>query len=195
MTWSAQQSVDPSASKFVKAVNYVAAQLRISRKALKSPKVSVPTSEDLTDKVSIAAAQRVAKVMTEKFGEFLDTRLDKIMDATVKMMDVQLGKMDTMLKESEKHIKKTMTEQIDEARTTTLVFMYDAVNDCDARVGKLIQECEEAQEDHDIDIETLNENMVSLKRAVQKAFDETTGGRIAIETAEWEAAAECKRKG
>ena len=115
------------------------------------------------------------------FGAILNQRPDTIMDFTLARIDSAVKKLNAILKETEKDIKKKMTEQINETRTTTLVFVHDAVTDCEVNIEKAIGDVEERSTGLGDDVEVLDGNMDSLKNMMKHGFDEVTNGRISID--------------
>ena len=106
-------------------VNYIAMQFRLRRQEEKKTN----KSNDLTALVEDVSLRTALKMSQMKPQHDIQKIIDDLDDLS--------EKMDATFIETERNITKKMNEQIDKVRTTTLVCMYDAVNDYDAKIEKI----------------------------------------------------------
>ena len=109
--------------KLTKTINYMAAQIRLSRKQRKE----VPAAEN-QDLGSIAV--RAAEVAAATFYEILNQRSDKIMDFTISRVDSAVEKLQVIFKETEKDMNKMTKPQNPKYVENELnfVILYSLIN-------------------------------------------------------------------
>ena len=166
--------VVPAIPQFSKAVNYVAAQLRILRKEKKHEIEEKKKKKNNNYKPHDFEA--LIKDVASRTVLEMKPHIMTIADVN-KIVDTALEGMLTL--------EMKLREKIEEIRTTTLTAVYDVANDIEANVLKdHLKYRTKFTEDIafvERQAETNNTNMITLKDAVNEALGHLTGGRISID--------------
>lgn len=173
--------VVPAIPRFSKAVNYVAAQLRILRKEKKKHEIEEKKKKE----------DDYEKIMT------CETSLNTLRNEYCTMKALHAQNLEKKLQEA----SNAIYQKLDEIRTTTLTMVYDAANDIEANIrneygslkgieNRLMKDQLKFRTKMTEEIafverqaETNDTNMITLKDAVNSVLERLTGGQISIDLA------------